>query len=280
MSGGCLYVCATPLGNLEDVTLRALRVLREVDRIVAEDTRRTRVLLDRYGIATPLASCHEHNEERCAQQVVTWLREGLSVALVSDAGTPGIADPGSRVVRAAADAGFPVRPVPGPSAVTAALSVSGVSAQAYVFLGFPPRRGVDREAFLDRIALETLPVVVFESSHRIRALLADLAATIPERRLFLAREMTKRFEEYLWGTPEQLLDRVTSPQGEFVLVIAPAEDVAPAPDSLPPLPLREEVELLVAHGLDEREAIRRVARAHRLPRQLVYRQLRQAPRRD
>lgn len=277
MSGGCLYVCATPLGNLEDITVRALRVLREVDRIVAEDTRRTRILLDRYGIATPLASCHEHNEERCAQQVLDWLRDGLTVALVSDAGTPGIADPGSRVVRAAADAGFPVRPVPGPSAVTAALSVSGVSAQAYVFLGFPPRRGADREAFLDRIALETLPVVVFESSHRIHGLLADLAATIPERRLFLAREMTKRFEEYLWGTAQQLLDRLTSAQGEFVLVIAPPEGSAPDAERQPPLPLREEVELLVAHGLDEREAIRRVARAHRLPRPLVYRMVRQAP---
>lgn len=273
-AAGCLYVCATPLGNLEDITLRALRVLREADRIVAEDTRRARILLERYQISTVPVSCHEHNEDRCARQVVEWVRGGLRVALVTDAGTPGIADPGSEVVRAVAEAGLPVVPVPGPSAVTAALSVSGVGASAYVFLGFAPRRGSDREAFLDRIALETLPVVLFEASHRIERLLADLAGAVPERTLFVAREMTKRFEEFLRGRPAELLDRIRPPRGEYVVVIEPPP-AAPAPsDDLERLPLREEVQLLAAHGLDELEAIRRVARAHRLSRQQVYRLLR------
>lgn len=271
---GCLWVCATPIGNLEDVTLRTLRVLREADRIAAEDTRRTRILLERYGIRTPLLSCHEHNEAACAEQVVRWVREGLRVALVADAGTPGIADPGAQVVRAVAEAGLPVIPVPGPSAVTAALSVSGVPGNAYLFLGFLPRRREERERVWERVALEDIPVVLFESAARIADTLAELAERLPDRRLCIAREMTKRFEEYLYGTAGELLPRIQGrTRGEFALVIAPA--AGGAAERTEGLPLAEEVRLLVAHGLDEREAIRRVARAHRLPRQLVYRAVRE-----
>lgn len=271
---GCLWVCATPIGNLEDASLRLLRVLREADRVAAEDTRRTQALLEHFGIRTPLVSCHEHNEEERAAEVVSWIRAGLRVALVSDAGTPGIADPGARVVAAVAAAGLPVIPVPGPSAVTAALSASGIAANAFVFAGFPPRQGADRERLLERIALEEVPVVLYESGHRISRLLEDLARELPDRQVFIAREITKRFEESLRGTPGELLDALRGrARGEFVLVIAPATTPADhggeatVPDAL----LREEVALLVRYGFDEREAMRRVARAHRIPRQRVYR---------
>lgn len=278
MSGqrGCLYVCATPLGNLEDITLRALRILREADRIAAEDTRRTRVLLQHHGIRTPLFSCHEHNEEECARRVVEWVRAGERVVLVCDAGTPGVADPGSRVVRAVAEAGLPVLPVPGPSAVTAALSVSGFPADAYLFLGFLPRRRSERERAIERIGLEELPVVLYEASHRVEGLLDELARALPGRPIFIAREMTKRFEEYLWGTAAELRARIAPARGEFVIVVGPQAG-GHGEASPRALPLREEVELLVAHGLDEREAIRRVARAHGLTRQAVYRVVRGEP---
>lgn len=273
-----LYVCATPIGNLEDVTLRLLRVLREVAVIGAEDTRRTRRLCARYGIETPLVSCHEHNEEARAREFLAHLAAGRPVAYVTDAGTPGIADPGPALVRRVRAAGYPVVPVPGPSAATAALSVSGFAADAFCVEGFLPRKGRARREALARLAEQTRPVVLFEAPHRILATLDDLGRHLGDRLLCVARELTKEHETIHVG-PARLAAEALGPdaaRGEFTLVVGPAqpEDGEPAGGDAgtgaDELPLVEEVALLVAAGLPEREAIRRVARGHGLPRRLVY----------
>lgn len=270
-----LYVCATPIGNLEDVTLRLLRVLREAAVIGAEDTRRTRRLCARYGIVTPLVSCHEHNEEARAREFLAHLAEGRSVAYVTDAGTPGVSDPGAALVRRVREAGYPVVPVPGPSAVTAALSASGFPADAFCVEGFLPRKGRARREALQRVAEEARPVVLFEAPHRIQETLADLGAYLGDRLLCVARELTKEHETIHVG-PARLAGQALAAgeaRGEFTLVVGPApagDAEAVGHDHAAGLPLAEEVELLVAAGLSEREAVRRVARGHGLPRRLVY----------
>ena len=270
-----LYVCATPIGNLEDVTLRLLRVLREAAVVAAEDTRRTRWLCARYGIDTPLVSCHEHNQEARAKELLAYLAQGRSVAYVTDAGTPAVSDPGAALVRRVREAGFPVVPVPGPSAVTAALSVSGFPADSFCVEGFLPRRGRARQEALQRVAEEPRPVVLFEAPHRITQTLADLGEYLGDRPLCVARELTKEHES-IHVVPARQAAQSLAPEeirGEFTLVVGPAvpgagpDGAGPDPDALP---LAEEVALLVAAGLPEREAIRRVARGHGLPRRVVY----------
>src|SRR5918995_2055086 len=197
---GILYVVATPIGNLEDVTLRALRVLREVSLIAAEDTRRTARLLQHYSIPTPTTSLHEHNERTRTPGLVRRLQEGDSLALVTDAGTPVLSDPGALLVAAAHEAGIRVEPVPGPSAVMAALSGSGLHlSDGFLFAGFPPFRSTARKAFLQRVSGEQRPVVLFEAPHRVRALLADMLAVVGDRRITIARELTKIHEELVIG---------------------------------------------------------------------------------
>jgi 16S rRNA (cytidine1402-2'-O)-methyltransferase len=218
---GTLFVVATPIGHLEDITLRALRVLREVTVIAAEDTRRTSRLLNHYAIGARLVSLHEHNERRRIPQILASLRAGASVALVSDAGTPGASDPGMLLVAAARDAGIRVTAVPGASAITAALSVTGVPADRFVFEGFPPVRSKERVQWFSSIPAHPHTVVFFEAPHRIRRTLVDLAQYLGERPIMLARELTKLHEEVLTGSPAQLLDRLSSPRGEFTVVIPP-----------------------------------------------------------
>jgi len=224
---GRLYVVATPIGNLEDITLRALTVLAEADLIAAEDTRHTRHLLARHGIDRALVAVHEHNEERQAARLVERLRQGANIALVSDAGTPLLSDPGFRVVRMAAESGIEVVAVPGPSAVTAALSVSGLPTDRFVFEGFLPARSAARRKRLAELRSEPRTLVFFESSHRIEACLADLRDAFgPERPTALCRELTKQFETVLRGSMSELLERVSGDpnqrKGEFVLVVAGA----------------------------------------------------------
>ncbi|HEY8449354.1 MAG TPA: 16S rRNA (cytidine(1402)-2'-O)-methyltransferase, partial [Bacillota bacterium] len=261
-AAGRLYVCATPIGNLEDVTLRLLRVLRDqVHVIAAEDTRQARRLCARYGIAKPLISCHERNEEQRANEILAHLQRGESVAFVSDAGTPGIADPGARLVARVRAAGFPVVPVPGPSAVTTALSVSGFGADAFLVMGFLPRRGEKRREALQRIAETAIPVVLFEAPHRIEATLADLAATLGERPIWVGRELTKAFESSYVGPAREVYRKVCEAprRGEYTLVVGPAisDAISPAETEIASdLPLAAEVSLLVAAGLSEREAMR------------------------
>jgi 16S rRNA (cytidine1402-2'-O)-methyltransferase len=219
---GTLFVVATPIGNLEDITLRALRVLKEVALVAAEDTRRTGNLLRHYQIATPLISLHEHNEHRRRVELVQRMTSGESVALVSDAGTPGISDPGAELVRAARASALRVEPIPGPSSVTAVLSAAGLPAERFIFAGFPPIRSKDRKRWFDWVArFPDVPVVCFEAPHRITKTLFEISAILGERPITLARELTKMHEEWLEGSAATLAGKVTEPKGEFVLVLGP-----------------------------------------------------------
>ena len=224
---GTLFVIATPIGNLEDITLRALRVLREVALVAAEDTRRTANLLRHYAIATPLISLHEHNERQRIGRLVARLGSGESIALVSDAGTPGISDPGALFVSAARAAGFRVEPVPGPSAVAAVLSASGVAFDRYAFAGFPPIRAKDRNSWLQWVRdLPDVPVVCFEAPHRLTRTLELLHSELGNRPIIVARELTKLHEEWIFLSNDQhvAVGALESPRGEFVLVVAPERE--------------------------------------------------------
>jgi 16S rRNA (cytidine1402-2'-O)-methyltransferase len=219
---GILYVVATPIGNLEDVTLRALRVLREVAVIAAEDTRRTARLLQHYSISTPTTSLHEHNERQKAQTLIDRLRAGDSIALVSDAGTPVVADPGAHFVAAAHASGIRVEPVPGPVAAVAALSASGFRETEALFLGFPPNRSSDRKRWLARLAREDRILLLYEAPHRIEATLGDMLDAWGDRRVAVARELTKAHEELVVRPISEHLRTLGTPRGEFTLVVEPA----------------------------------------------------------
>jgi 16S rRNA (cytidine1402-2'-O)-methyltransferase len=227
MSAGTLFVVATPIGNLADASARSLEALHAVDTIACEDTRTTRILLARYGIATRLVSVHEHNERTAAGRLIDTLREGRNVALVTDAGTPGLSDPGAILVAQAHRAGIKVSPLPGPSAATAAFSASGFAADRFLFAGFLPSTGAARRKALEALDVP-FPVIFYEAPHRILEALADLAARFgPEREIVIARELTKKFEEVarmpLGAAREWLLAGPHRQQGEFVLVLAAGE---------------------------------------------------------
>jgi 16S rRNA (cytidine1402-2'-O)-methyltransferase len=218
-----LAVCATPIGNLEDVTLRVLAALADADVVLAEDTRHTRGLLARHGIEARVLSYHEHNEAARVAELVPRLLAGEKMALVSDAGLPGVSDPGARIVRAALDAGVPVTVLPGPSAVETALVSSGLVSGRYAFVGFLPRRKGELEALWAELAEWGWPVVAFESPQRLPASLRSLAGVAPEREVAVCRELTKRFEEVVRGSAAELAERFSAPpKGEITLVIGPA----------------------------------------------------------
>jgi 16S rRNA (cytidine1402-2'-O)-methyltransferase len=219
---GILYVVATPIGNLEDVTERALRTLREVDRIAAEDTRRTAKLLARHGIERPLTSYHDAVERQKAPQLVAELLEGKNLALVSDAGTPLISDPGYRLVRGALDAGVAVVPIPGPSAATALLSVCGFATDRFVFEGFLPQRAGRRRRRLEALRAEPRTIVLYESPHHVERTLAEMEAILGDRAIVVGREISKLFEEIVRGTISSVRAALAShpPRGEYTLVVA------------------------------------------------------------
>ncbi len=269
---GTLHVVATPIGNLEDITLRALEVLAQVDHIAAEDTRRTRRLLTHYGISTPLVSLHEHNEHRRIEQITGWLQAGRSVALVSDAGTPLLSDPGFPLVRACRRLGLPVSPVPGPSALTAALSVAGLPVDAFCFHGFLPRQPGPRRERLAALAESPVTLVFYESSHRIRAALEAMAEVLgQERPAVVARELTKRHEEILDGPLGTLAEKLRSDpercRGEFVVLVAPAPAGAAARPGAAP----EEVLEILLESLPVKQAVALAARITGQPRNRLYR---------
>ena len=220
---GTLYIVPTPLGNLEDITLRALRILKEVDLIAAEDTRHTRNLLNHFGIATPLISYYREKEAERSEEILIRLQEGKNIALVSDAGTPAISDPGAIVVRRVHNHGLTVVPLPGPSALTTALSASGITSTGFLFLGFLPARSGQRRKALAAIADCEYPVVFYESPHRIDTFLADGLEILGDRQAFWARELTKSFEDLQSGSLSDLLakSRQGRNRGEFVVVICP-----------------------------------------------------------
>ncbi len=221
---GTLFVVSTPIGNLEDVTLRALRVLREADLVAAEDTRRAAVLLARHDIRTPTTSFHEHNERQKLPVLLAHLAAGKTLAVVSDAGTPGISDPGFRLVRAALESGAAVDVIPGPSAVVTALVASGFPTSSFTFLGFPPRRGEARREWFATLAAEPRTCVFFEAPHRIRASLELTLALAGDRPVAVARELTKLHQEIVRGTISQVLPRLENPRGEFTVVVSPPEE--------------------------------------------------------
>ncbi len=276
---GTLYVVATPIGNLEDVSLRALRVLREAALVAAEDTRRTRKLLSHHGIPARLVSLREHNERMRAPVLVRRLLGGESIALVSDAGTPGLSDPGAALVRAAADAGVRVVPVPGPSAVLAALVASGLPTEPVTFAGFLPARSAERRRALD--ALRNLPhtLVFFEAPHRLRETLGDLLAVLGDRRIAVARELTKVHEEVYRATLTEAVRHFSAhpPRGEFTLVIegtgsggTDLADAGAAAETARAL-ARETMMRAAAEGCSAQEAVRRAVEASGLRRNEVYR---------
>ena len=250
-----LAVCATPIGNLEDVTLRVLDELREADVVLCEDTRRTRILLDRHGIKVRLLSYHEHNEAKRTAELVPQLEAGLRAAVVSDAGLPGISDPGARLIAAALEAGVPVTVLPGPSAVETALVASGFAGGRYQFVGYLPRGEQALARLWRELSRWPWPVVAFESPQRLPRTLRALAAALPTRPVAVCRELTKRFEEVARGTPGELAERyVEPPKGEIVLVLGPA---ARAVDEAAGA---EAVAELVGAGVPRRQAAELVAR--------------------
>jgi 16S rRNA (cytidine1402-2'-O)-methyltransferase len=222
---GTLYLVATPIGNLEDITLRALRTLRECDLVAAEDTRRTGQLLKHFEISKPLLSYFQFNEARRSEEIIERLRQGGKVALVTDAGSPGISDPGERVVQAARAAGLRVEAVPGPCALIAALTASGLPADEFHFIGFLPHKSGQRRRQLEALQTFAGTLVLYESPYRVEKLLGELHAVFPNRPVVLARELTKKFEEFLRGTPAQLLEaaRKRSWKGEFVVLVGGME---------------------------------------------------------
>ncbi len=267
---GTLYVVATPIGNLEDITLRALRVLKEVALIAAEDTRTTRKLLNHYAIQTPLTSYHEHTSPKKEQALLDRLAHE-DIALVSEAGMPGISDPGARLIRQAIERGYPVVPVPGPSAVITALAVAGLPTDTFLYLGFLPRDATDRQACLARVAALPHTLVLFESPHRLRASLQDLAEHLGAgRRVALCRELTKRYEEIWRGTLAEAVQLWTTrePRGEYTLVIEGASGEAPR------VWTAEQVRALLAErkaaGERAKAAVKEVAELAGWPKRDVY----------
>ena len=265
-----LAVCATPIGNLEDVTLRVLAELAAADVVLCEDTRHTRVLLERHGIAARLLSYHEHSEAKRTAELLPRLEEGERIALVSDAGLPGVSDPGARLVRAALDAGVEVTVLPGPSAVETALVASGLAAEQYRFLGFLPRGETKLAALWDELRDWSWAAVAFESPQRLPPTLRSLAAADPEREVAVCRELTKRFEEVARGTAAELAERFDAPpKGEITLVLGPAvaRDDAEAEGRAPGA-----VAELVAAGVPRRRAAEIVAGLTGIPRNRLYKQ--------
>jgi 16S rRNA (cytidine1402-2'-O)-methyltransferase len=268
---GLLYVVATPIGNLEDITYRAVRVLGEADLIACEDTRQTRKLLDHYGIQRPAISYHEHNETERSEDLVSRLLAGEVIALVSDAGTPLVSDPGYRLVKAAIDAGIPVQTIPGPSATLAALAASGLPTDAFHFDGFlPPKKG-QRAKALEALADEHATLIFYEAPHRILETLEAVEAVLGDRPVVVARELTKIHEEFLRGTAAEIRAQLAARdtvKGEITLLIGKA--LAPPPDNTP---LDEAVDALVRSGTPRMDAIKQVARRRGLSKREVYDQL-------
>ena len=268
---GLLYVVATPIGNLEDITYRAVRVLREVDLVACEDTRQTRKLLDHYGIQKPAISYHEHNEKERAPELAERLRMGTVIALVSDAGVPLVSDPGYRLVRAAIDLGVPVQPVPGPSAALAALSAAGLPTDAFRFGGFLPFKPGQRAKALEALRDEEATLVFYEAPHRILETLEAVEEVLGPRQVVVARELTKIHEEFLRGAAGEVraaLAARDTVKGEITLLIGKAP--APPPDDTP---IEEAVAILVGQGTPRMDAIKQVARRRGLSKREVYDQL-------
>ncbi|MEQ1887001.1 MAG: 16S rRNA (cytidine(1402)-2'-O)-methyltransferase [Bryobacteraceae bacterium] len=275
---GTLYIVATPIGNLEDITLRALRILKECDAIACEDTRQTRKLLDHYAISKAVISYHEHNERERAGELAEKMAGGENIALVTDAGTPLVSDPGYRLVQAAIEHGVTVVPIPGPSAAIGALSASGLATDSFRFGGFLPPKSMQRRKVLEAGKYESGTLVFYETPHRILEALEDIAAVMPNRPVVVARELTKMHEEFLRGTAAeihaQLAARPTV-RGEITLLIGKSE----RPEADTSVPVEDAVLAHEKQGLPRMDAIKQVAKERGLNKRDVYRLMAEAPKR-
>ncbi|MGM0471055.1 MAG: 16S rRNA (cytidine(1402)-2'-O)-methyltransferase [Bacillota bacterium] len=276
MSEAKLYICGTPIGNLEDISLRALRILQEVDYIAAEDTRRTQNLLNHYDIDTSLISYHEHNEEERSKEIIDRLQSGEQIALVSDAGMPGISDPGYKLTSLADQEGIRVVPIPGPTAMTAALVASGLPTDKFIFEGFLPRKDKQRQERLKKLSAETRTIVFYESPYRLKESLEHILEVLGDREIAVWREITKKFEEKVSGTVSEVLEhfRNNQPQGEFTIILdgMDSEELNYKEEVWKDLSILEHVKLLMDKGVSKKRAIKLVAKERNLPKRDVYKE--------
>jgi 16S rRNA (cytidine1402-2'-O)-methyltransferase len=256
---GTLYVVATPIGNLEDITLRALKVLKAVQLVAAEDTRRTGILLRHFDIEVPIISVHEHNERARVDKIVGRLAKGESVALVTDAGTPGVSDPGATLVSSIRAAGFRIEPIPGASAIATAISAAGINSDGFTFLGFPPIRGKDRKKWFSALeeAIKDRAAIFFEAPHKLRKTLQDLSLLV-DRPIFVGRELTKLHEELILASPNDLLTKWANPHGEFTVIVPPSAPGAKVSELRPDTEIAD----LVGHitQIEQTKSLREAAR--------------------
>lgn len=275
MMASCLYLLATPIGNLEDITLRGIRILKEVDMIAAEDTRQTAKLLNHYDIKKPMISYHEHNKKAKGDEIIELLMEGKTIALVSDAGMPCVSDPGEDLVRLCVERGIEVVPIPGPSASLTALAISGLSTSRFVFEGFLPVKGKERKERLKRLAKEERTIILYEAPHRLLATLKDLKEYMGNPKISISRELTKKFEETLRTDLEGAIEEFGSRtiKGEFVLIIEgkSLEDVREEEEELwEDISIRDHILMHMEKGLSKKEAISLVAKERGISKKEVY----------
>lgn len=275
---GKLYLVATPIGNLEDITLRALRILKDVDVIAAEDTRQTLKLLNHFEIKKPMTSYHEHNKGTKGDYIIQQILEGKDIALVSDAGSPGISDPGEDIVRQAIEKGIEVTMIPGPTASVAGLVISGLPTRRFVFEGFLPTNKKDRKDRLRLLKDETRTIVIYEAPHKLTGTLKDLYKVLGDRKIALARELTKKFEQIIRCTLKEAVDRYSeeTPRGEFVLIIEGVEKqllLEKKRKQWDKYTLKEHVNIYIEHGLSKKDAIKKVAEDRGVAKREVYNSL-------
>ena len=267
---GKLYIVATPIGNLEDITLRALRILKEVDLIAAEDTRQTLKLLNHFEITKPLISYHRHNEEIKSEILIEKLNSGENIALVSDAGTPGICDPGEEVIKKAIEEGIEVIPIPGACAMINALIASGIETKEFSFLGFLPLNKKLRKEKLDEINKSEKTVIIYEAPHKMKSTLQDLKNVLENRKIVLARELTKIHEEFIRKNIDELLNENDNLKGEMILIIEGAPKTEKEENELNNLSLEEHYNYYEKQGLDKKEIIKKIAKDRNVNKNEIY----------
>lgn len=272
MSDGVLYVCPTPIGNLEDITIRTLKVLEEVDLIAAEDTRHTLRLLNHYDIKKPMISYHEHNKKSKGEQLLEKLKEGTKIAIVTDAGMPGISDPGEDIIRLSIENGIQVIALPGATASILALVVSGFSTDKFVFEGFLPSKQKERKKELERIQNEERTIILYEAPHRLVKLLKDMLEVLGNRNISVSRELTKLHEETFRGTVLEAKEKFENvkPKGEFALVLEGAKIVET--DIYENVSIKEHIKIYMEEGLTKKDAVKKVADERKIPKNLVYKE--------
>ena len=268
---GNLYIIATPIGNLEDITLRAIRILKEVDLIAAEDTRHTLKLLNHLEISKPLISYHRHNEEIRAEELIKELKTGKNIGLVSDAGTPGICDPGEEIIKKCIEESIKVVPIPGACAMINALITSGINTKEFIFLGFLPLNKKSRKEKLEEIKNANKTIILYEAPHKLKNTLNDLSDILQSREVVLARELTKIHEEYIRGTVKELMEKTDNLKGEMILIIEKNnKDNEEALNSLNNLTLEEHYNFYEKRGLNKKEIIKKIAKDRNVSKNEIY----------